>query len=624
MRQAILLLTTCSDVNLINKASCFLEIENQENNFFILFNQKSEKLPDALKELIDHLYTFTDDVIYSFPFQAWGDSLIPGSPHFALLRFFCDHPDYDYYWVIEDDVVYTGHWSDFFSAFRLNKSDFLSAYLRNMEEDPNWPWWYTLSSASEKLDCNHLYSTFNPCYRISRLAVNILYQGLSEGWNGHFEVLIPTLLRYKGLEINDISSLHDAPQYSLSTYNYSQLSAQPFCSNTLYHPIKEKMIRSDLRRNCVISAVGSNSLHSSWSASDSRSFDVHLIVYDNSFQNYYRAAEFVSYKKGYKLKLVYDYLMQHPDYIEHYNYFFIPDDDILVDESQIESLFDIMEQYQLQIAQPALFQSYCTYFHTLFDANCKLRFTNFVEMMMPCFSRSALKTVLFTFNENQSGWGTEYHWPILIDQHHYSMAIIDQIRVQHTRPITQNRNHNIEELHSYLQKYNLVMKINEYSCIPNDNYNSIQIVFSHHKKRVAIMNFFKKQGKELYKMVRIRRIGRPGLDGMANVCLLFYIYYLLSSDKMYYDYLSEIRSLITFHKTYSSSQESFSYGEDGMKWADSYLFSEIPPSPKEIKEICKVMLKISNYYQSVRPTEIHCLFQELWNLLLKFCELSFS
>lgn len=624
MRQAILLMTTCSDVNLINKASRFLEIENQENNFFILFNQKSEKLPETLKGYKEHLYAFTDDVIYSFPFQAWGDSLIPGSPHFALLRFFYDYPDYDYYWVIEDDVVYTDNWADFFSLFRLNKSDLLSAYLRNREEDPNWPWWNTLLAASERLDCKQQYSSFNPCYRISRLAVNTLYQGLSEGWNGHFEVLIPTLLRFKGLEISDMSSVNGAPQYFRSTYNYSQLSAQPFVSNTLYHPIKEKVIRSDMRRNCVISAVGSNSLHSSWSASDGRSFDVHLIVYDNSFNRYYTTSEYLSYKKGYKLRLVYDYLMQHPHYLEHYNYFFIPDDDILVDESQIESLFDIMEQYQLQIAQPALCQSYCTYYHTLFDANCKLRFTNFVEMMMPCFSRSALKTVLFTFNENQSGWGTEYHWPILIEQHHNSMAVIDQIKVQHTRPITPNRNHNMEELHSYLQKYNLTMKVREYSCIPNNNCNSSQLVFLHHKKRVTIMNFFRNQGKELYEMVRIRRIGRPGLDGMANVCLLFYVYYILSSDKMFYDYSSEIRCLISFHNTYSSSQESFSYGEGGLKWVDSYLSSEIAPNQEEIKEICKVMLNISNYYQSVRPTEIHRLFLELWNLISKFHELSFS
>ena len=78
-------------------------------------------------------------------------------------------------------------------------------------------------------------------------------------------------------------------------------------------------------------------------------------------------------------------------------------------------LFRMMRKYNLQIAQPALTNSYYTYPHTLRNKLCILHYTNFIEMMLPCFSKEALKEVLTTFNANESGWGVEWHWPLLIN-----------------------------------------------------------------------------------------------------------------------------------------------------------------------------------------------------------------
>ena len=54
------------------------------------------------------------------------------------------------------------------------------------------------------------------------------------------------------------------------------------------------------------------------------------------------------------MKLVYHYLMEHPEYLEHYAYFFIPDDDIRMDADNINKLFCEMEERRIEIAQPGL------------------------------------------------------------------------------------------------------------------------------------------------------------------------------------------------------------------------------------------------------------------------------
>lgn len=221
-------------------------------------------------------------------------------------------------------------------------------------------------------------------------------------------------------------------------------------------------------RNCVISAVGKNSLHRMWTEGDG-DFDLHLIVYDDSLERFRNDAEYVCHIKGFKLKVIYKYLEENPQLKNKYDYFFFPDDDIQMDAATINALFDVMRRYGLKIAQPALRKSYYTWQHTLYDRYSKLRYTNFVEMMVPCFSREALQKVLFTFNENETGWGTETHWPLLIDATPRDMAIIDEVNVVHTRPIQSGQEIHNRELTTYLNKFGLRTHVEAYDMIPSQD-----------------------------------------------------------------------------------------------------------------------------------------------------------
>jgi hypothetical protein len=62
------------------------------------------------------------------------------------------------------------------------------------------------------------------------------------------------------------------------------------------------------------------------------------------------------------------------------------------------------------------------------------RFTDFVELMGPVFSRRFLERCLPTFDANLSGWGLSFVWPRMLGEGLQRCAIIDDATVTHTRP----------------------------------------------------------------------------------------------------------------------------------------------------------------------------------------------
>lgn len=536
MKQVLLFLCGKTDDCAIDQ---FLKLKNIGDkcklDVFFLYHQKDTCIPMIIQNY-PH-YIFQSDVLFSMGYKPISDSLIPGSNHFPLLKFYKEYPQYDYYWLVEDDVRFTGDWSDFFDAFELDKSDFISSYLRKYADEPYWPWWESLKNCETGVETCDLVHTFNPIYRISNRALERVDKCLKDGWSGHHEVLFPTLLSMSGMSVRDFND-GKSMFYFNETFSHQPLKPQNIRHNVLYHPIKEKYLRNlhKLKQNCVISAVGNNSLHEQWISNGVNSnFDIHLIVYDWSYNKWYNGVDFISYRKGYKMKLVYDYLLSHPEYIEHYDYFFILDDDISTDAIGIENLFRLMKKYQLEIAQPALKESYYTYQQTLRDKMCTLRYTNFVEIMAPCFSRKALKSVLETFNANESAWGVEFHWPSLINSNKKDIAIIDSAPVVHTRPIQSYCERNQYEFDEYIIKHKLSKDIIEYDSVPlNKSLYTCKDEF-YKKKSDLKSNLLRLKvcaDKVVHKLSSSCKIGLDGTTGMA---LFLAEYSRISEDRKYTD-----------------------------------------------------------------------------------------
>lgn len=330
-------------------------------------------------------------------------------------------------------------------------------------------------------------------------------------------------------------------------------------------------------RNCVISAVGRNSLHKMWTEGN-RNFDLHLIVYDDSLERFRDDAEYVSHIKGFKLKVIYKYLEANPQFKDKYDYYFFPDDDIRMDAATINAVFDAMRHYELKIAQPALRMSYFTWQHTLYDRYSKLRYTNFVEMMVPCFSHEALQKVLFTFSENETGWGTETHWSLLIDATPRDMAVIDEVNVVHTRPIQSGQEIHNRELAAYLHKFKLKTRVNSYDMIPSRDegmyccdkptFTSVCYMLMHWigSERISSMH-----------------IGEDGYFGYVH--FLFLLAGITQSQK-YADVALELLEKVQEGLGAVKDDMSFSHGITGCCWLIEYLAGEklLQEDPQELLE----------------------------------------
>ena len=126
----------------------------------------------------------------------------------------------------------------------------------------------------------------------------------------------------------------------------------------------------------------------------------------------------------------------HEDFLRHYDAALFLDDDIAVRFDEVDTLFSLFQEFGLVLAQPSLTpQSYSSWPITLCSPSFRLRFTNFVEVMAPIFSRPALAQCLETFPLSKSGWGLDLVWPVLLGNPRDKIAIIDEITMTHTRPV---------------------------------------------------------------------------------------------------------------------------------------------------------------------------------------------
>lgn len=172
----------------------------------------------------------------------------------------------------------------------------------------------------------------------------------------------------------------------------------------------------------VIAAVGKNSLHHTWTGNH----DLVTISYDNTPN-----CDF--YLKGRKYNLIYQIL----DKIPTYKNYLLIDDDILIENT--DKFFYLFNKYKFELAQPSLI-GYYSHKITL-KQNCIYRKTNFVEIMMPCFTRKALEKCKETFISNESGWGIDYLWGKILS--YQDMGIIDCVSGVHTRPVSTGHSNDI-------------------------------------------------------------------------------------------------------------------------------------------------------------------------------------
>ncbi|WP_026712785.1 DUF3405 domain-containing protein [Flavobacterium daejeonense] len=258
MKQAFLLLSCHLSNAVINSFNEIVTATNSEKNITcLLYHQKGDNLQKQISN--NDVFYFSDDILTNLNYKPLGEKLIPGNNHFPLLKFYKENPDYDYYWCIEDDVRYTGNWAHFFEYFEKFDKSFISSHIQRFTDDPHWPWWRTLLYNGKTLETEYLIRSFNPIYRISKEALSFIDQELLNGWQGHHEVLFPTLLNAAGADLMDFGgkgefvSPGDENKFYLGNYTQNShlenrestfkwrpvLEKMGDIPNKLYHPVKD-------------------------------------------------------------------------------------------------------------------------------------------------------------------------------------------------------------------------------------------------------------------------------------------------------------------------------------------------------------------------------------------------
>lgn len=191
------------------------------------------------------------------------------------------------------------------------------------------------------------------------------------------------------------------------------------------------------RRNLVIVRAGDSSLHPHWlDGTSERSWDI-LISYFGDDPDRYREPDVIRIDgKGPKWPALQTLIESEHERIERYDYVWLPDDDIECRSSDIDRIFELMRKYALTFAQPALTaSSYFTWPITIWNPSARVRYTNFVEIMVPCFEREFLMRCVPSMAENLSGWGLDFLWSEMAAERPRRVAVLDAVRVRHTRPI---------------------------------------------------------------------------------------------------------------------------------------------------------------------------------------------
>jgi hypothetical protein len=190
-------------------------------------------------------------------------------------------------------------------------------------------------------------------------------------------------------------------------------------------------------RNLIVLRCGDDSLHGGWVTSDLQpNWDLGVSYFGANETRNFPEARYSHKFKGGKWNGIYSFFDSFPETLESYDYFWFPDDDIEASCAQINHMFRMMETYDFELAQPSLSSgSYLSHLITLSNSWFAYRSVNFVELMVPVFSRSLLVKTLPLFKTTRSGFGMDFVWHRFTTNPIKKVAILDDVQVTHTRPV---------------------------------------------------------------------------------------------------------------------------------------------------------------------------------------------
>jgi hypothetical protein len=173
--------------------------------------------------------------------------LVPGNVDLMHLRFIADHPGYERYWWVEDDVRYGGDWSELFARFRRHPADLLGTSVRRRADDPDWAWWSGIElpgplATDRSVDWITAFIPFGAVTPAGARAVQAAYD---ERWRGHYEALWPMAIAHAGLRLGDFGGCGEFVHPADVNRHYTSTPVRNLNPGTFqYRPYHEDFDRS--------------------------------------------------------------------------------------------------------------------------------------------------------------------------------------------------------------------------------------------------------------------------------------------------------------------------------------------------------------------------------------------
>lgn len=192
-----------------------------------------------------------------------------------------------------------------------------------------------------------------------------------------------------------------------------------------------------MKKNLIIARCAADSLYPHWLTGAPPDFDVVLTFYDERMPEVKTAFDRVvdvQHLPGSKWRGLHQYLAS-SDRWKSYDRILLPDDDLLLNASDLNKFFALCEALGADLAQPALDSaSHFSWPVTLAHESFIYRHTTMVEIMCPCLSARLLTLALPYFAQTHSGWGLDFQWAEMLRSRQWGTPIIiDAVTMTHTR-----------------------------------------------------------------------------------------------------------------------------------------------------------------------------------------------
>lgn len=221
----------------------------------------------------------------------------------------------------------------------------------------------------------------------------------------------------------------------------------------------------------VIVRAGSRSLHSEWlDPAGGRGFDLLVSAYDEAVSRLTQPGVFHEFRVGPKVRSFAELIDARADFLRHYRFIALLDDDLSVDSVGLTRCFELASTHDLRICQPSLHpSSHFTFAGLLQNSSYQLRYITYVEMMCPIFRADIFEKIKPLYGLGYES-GIDLVWCNIDRPGPKDHAVIDAVSVLHTRSVGSRKADNgfsseqryEDHIYAVLKRFSLPWL----SCIP--------------------------------------------------------------------------------------------------------------------------------------------------------------